>query len=140
MRTTCCRHCIDGCNGVSGVWMHAAQEQPAGEATPTAYVVWRDGGCPMRAEAERIAEAIYKKVTAGEDSLPVGSGKFGAGYISGLDDAAGIAAGIARGLRRAPEHCECCASDDIDVQFHGYRCRDCGGMFTLLPPRERGES
>lgn len=60
MRTTCCRHCIDGCNGVSGVWMHAAQEQPAGETAPVGYAVWQDGGCPMCAEAERIAAEVAK--------------------------------------------------------------------------------
>ena len=54
----CCRHCIDGCKGVSGVWAHTAQDQPRDRDWPsklTAYVVWQDGCCPMCAEAARIA-------------------------------------------------------------------------------------
>lgn len=85
MRDTCCRHCVDGCEGVSGVWMHAAQEQPVGETAPVAYSVWKDGGCPMCAEAERIASAI-KSIRDGEwapDSRPT--------YCEGYDDALEVA-------------------------------------------------
>ena len=60
----CCRHCHDGCEGVSGVWAHTAQDQPRDRDWPselTAYVVWQDGCCPMCAEAERIIKACDER-------------------------------------------------------------------------------
>ncbi len=126
----CCRHCIDGCEGGSEVWMHTAQEQPAGETTPTAYAVWEDGGCPMCAEAARIATTIEAQF----------SGSLRDEYGQGKDAGIALAARIAHGLRVAPEQCESCGSDDIDVDFHGYRCRECGGPSTLLPPRHGGDA
>ena len=76
--------CEDGGEDVG--WVHGFTDRLG-----NFRVWWVSGHCPACAEAERIAEAIYKKVAAGEDSLPVGSGRFRAGYISGLDAAAGIA-------------------------------------------------
>jgi hypothetical protein len=56
-----CRHCVTGCEGVSGVWEHAAQDQPTGNAPIAAYAVWGDGDCPMCAEAERIIKACDER-------------------------------------------------------------------------------
>ena len=60
----CCRHCIEGCTGVSRMWQHAGQEQPSYDEQPAAYAVWQTGQCPMCAEADRIADAIESEAAA----------------------------------------------------------------------------
>ena len=55
-----CRHCVEGCTSVSGVWDHTAQRQPTTYPPTGSYVVWQDGHCPMCAEADRIADAIQR--------------------------------------------------------------------------------
>lgn len=91
-RSTCCRHCAAGCRGVSGVWEHAAQEQPTGNAPIAAYAVWGDDDCPMCAEAERIADAIEDEL---QTLTPSDDEDYQHGIIVGVESAHRIARGEA---------------------------------------------
>lgn len=59
-RDTCCRHCVDGCEGWGGGWDHAAQRMtpPIQREGDVTFAVWQDDCCPMCAEAVRITAAI----------------------------------------------------------------------------------
>lgn len=86
-----CRHCVRGKDGRGHPYCNTLGDHDFHRRNGDGW--WMDSwsACPACAEAEQIAEAIYDKMGAAGDSLPVGSGKFLAGYQSGLDAAAGIA-------------------------------------------------
>lgn len=85
-----CDHCGAACREDDAGRAH---RRTASETNMAWSATWLDGRCPLCAAEARIATSLYVKLQAAGDSVPVGSGKFLAGYISGLDAAALLVVG-----------------------------------------------